>query len=436
MSENQSKFKFDDRETIEIGLARCQPLKRIAELLNRHPSSIGREIKKHRIFIRGSYYSGNDCACAKGCTKRHVCGDQACPMYCFACPRNCHKYCNDYYSKKCTAYEKPPYVCNGCDNRRHCIDDRYYYDAKIADKKANELRRSSRYGIHLTPEELYSVNNMLSCGIKKGQPLAHIFAVHEHEIPIASRTAYRYIDQGLLDVRNIDLRRQTRYRHRRKKRSESGILKQKFRQGRSYQDFTSLMENRSERDVFEMDTVKGKQGYGKVLLTMLLRRNSVMIVFIMPDGKAASVVDRFNFLEKGLGRECFKRLFGICLTDNGSEFKAVDELENSIEVKGALRTSVFYCDPMQSGQKGRLEKNHEYIRYVIPKGTSLNDFTQEDITLLVNQINSTKRPGLGNMSPYELIPEDDDDMRKLMKLLDLKEIPPDEVTLNKELLRK
>ena len=381
MSEKKSKFKFDDRETIEIGLARSQPLGRIAELLDRHPASISREIKKHRIFINGSYYSGNDCLGAKGCTKRHVCGDQACPMYCFACPRDCHKYCSEYYTKKCTAYENPPYVCNGCDKRRHCIDDRYFYDAKVADRKAVERRSNSRLGIHLTPEELSTVNEMLSSGIKKGQPMAHIYATHEHEIPIASRTAYRYIAQGLLDVRNIDLRRQTRYKHRRKKKSESGILKQKFRQGRSYKDFTDLMQNRSESDVFEMDTVKGKQGYGKVLLTMLLRRNSVMLIFIMPDGKAESVIDRFNFLESGLGEDCFKRLFGICLTDNGSEFKVVDELEKSIEVEGDIRTSVYYCDPMQSGQKGRLEKNHEYIRYVIPKGTSLNAFTQEDITL-------------------------------------------------------
>ncbi len=168
---------------------------------------------------------------------------------------------------------------------------------------------------------------------------------------------------------------------------------------------------------------------------MLLRRNSVMLMFIMPDCKAESVIDRFNFLENGLGTERFKRLFGICLTDNGAEFKRVWELEGSTDGV-SMRTSMFYCDPMASGQKGRLEKNHEYIRYVIPKGTSLNLFSQEDITLLMNHINSTKRPGLQDMSPYELIDEDDEDMRILMKLMDMKLIPPDEVNLTKSLLIK
>ena len=436
MSEKISRMKLNDRETIEIGVIRRQPLTKIAELLNRHVASIAREIKKHRIFVRGSYYSGNDCNGANGCTKRHVCGDESCPMYCYACSKDCHKYCPDYYSTKCRAYEKPPYVCNGCDKRRYCNDDRYFYEAKLADRKSEEIRKNSREGIHLTDEELAEVNSILTEGIKKGQPLAHIFAVHEHEIAISSRTAYIYIRDGLLDVRNIDLRRQTRYKKRRKKKSESGILNQKFRQGRTYIDFTSLMENRSEKDVFEMDTVKGKKNQKKVMLTMIFRRNTVMIVFLMPDCTAESVIDRFDFLEKGLGKECFTRLFGIGLTDNGSEFKVVDGLEQSVEIEGALRTSIYYCDPMQSGQKGRLEKNHEYIRYVIPKGTSLAPYTQEDITLLVNHINSTKRPGLNNLSPYEMIPEDDKDMHKLMKLLDLKPIPADEVNLTKDLLKK
>ena len=436
MSEKISKMKFDDRESIEIGVARKQPLKRIAKLLNRHPSSITNEILKHRIFVKGSYYAGNDCNGAKGCTKRHVCGDETCPMFCYSCPKDCHKYCADYYSTKCHAYNKPPYVCNGCDNRRYCNDDRYFYDAKVADRKSIETRKLSREGIHLSDEELSGVNSVLSEGIKKGQPLAHIFAVHEMEIPITKRTAYIYINDGLLDVRNIDLRRQTRYRKRRKKKSESGILNQKFRKGRTYLDFKALMENRSEKDVFEMDTVKGKKNQKRALLTMIFRRNSVMIVFLMPDCTAESVIDRFGFLEKGLGKECFTRLFGIGLTDNGSEFKMVDMLEKSTEINGTLRTNIYFCDPMQSGQKGRLEKNHEYIRYVIPKGTSLNPYTQEDITLLVNHINSTKRPGLNNLSPYEMVSEDDEDMRKLMKLLDLKPIPADEVNLTKDLLKK
>ena len=434
MSKTIPRINDADREKISLGLVRKQPLKKIAEYLGRHVSSISNEIKKHRVFVRGSYYAGNDCRYAEGGDKRHVCGDLDCKMYCYTCPNNCHSFCDEYATNKCKKYEKPPYVCNACDNRRYCQDDRYFYDAAVANREAKETRKISRQGIHITNEELDDLNTILSTGIKKGQPIAHIFAVHEDEIPITSRTAYKYIGMGLLDVKNIDLRRQAGYKHRRKKKEDSGILKQAYRQNRTYDDFNSFMEGKSDSRVFEMDTVKGKRGYGKVMLTMMFRKNSIMLIFLMPDCKAESVIYWFDFLETGLGKEVFHRLFEICLTDNGSEFKLVDSLELSED--HTIRTSMFYCDPMQSGQKGRLEKNHEYIRYVIPKGTSLNQYTQDDMTQLANHINSTKRPSLGNKSPYELVTDDDEDMHRLMNLLGLSPIPADEINLTKTLLKK
>ena len=432
-----SKLNLSDRETIAICIVKKYPLAKIGEILNRSTSSISREIKKHRLFVAGSYYAGNDCKYAKNCIERGLCGDKACPMYCYVCDKDCHKLCKNYVSTKCTKYNKPPYVCDACSKRRYCYEDRYFYDARVADKKAHETRVSASTGAHLTNEELASINLILKTGIKKGQPLSHLFATYENELIISERSAYRLIGEGYFDVRDGDLRRKTRYKKRRKKKKdESGVLKQKFRQGRSYQDFLKYMEGSSNTGVVEMDTVKGKKGKGKVILTMLLRRNSVMLLFIMPDCKAESVIERFNFLEKGLGTDCFRRLFGTVLTDNGAEFKRVNELESSCITNGITRTSMYYCDPMASGQKGRLEKNHEYIRYVIPKGTSLSPFSQEDFSLLMNHINSTKRPSLQNRSPYELIDSDDEDMHLLMKLMSMEEIPAKDVNLTKSLLVK
>ena len=43
-----------------------------------------------------------------------------------------------------------------------------------------------------------------------------------------------------------------------------------------------------------------------------------------------------------------------------------------------IRTKIFYCNPNSSWQKGRIEKNHEYIRYVIPKSQSLDHYKQRE----------------------------------------------------------
>ena len=182
-----------------------------------------------------------------------------------------------------------------------------------------------------------------------------------------------------------------------------------------------------------MDTVLGKRGKGKRLLTMIFRKNSVMLLFLLPDGTTDSVRRVFDFLEVSLGYEVFVRLFPIILTDNGSEFKGVTALEQSNPF--TKRTSIFYCDPMASWQKPHIEKNHEFIRYVIPKGKSMSPYTQDDMTLLANHINSVRRPGLGNKTPYELA-EDDVDMQLLMELLKMYPIPADEVHLKPDLLKK
>lgn len=165
-----------------------------------------------------------------------------------------------------------------------------------------------------------------------------------------------------------------------------------------------------------------------------MRKNSIMLMFLMPDGTAASVKTVFDYLEAGLGYECFNRLFPVFLTDNGSEFKKIDWLELNEEL--LPRTQIYYCDPMASWQKPHVEKNHEFIRYVIPRGKSLNPYTDEDITLLMNHVNSIKRKSLDNFAPYELVADNDEDMYKLMKLLKMDLIPADEVQLTANLFKQ
>ncbi|MBR1914038.1 MAG: IS30 family transposase, partial [Lachnospiraceae bacterium] len=98
------------------------------------------------------------------------------------------------------------------------------------------------------------------------------------------------------------------------------------------------------------------------------------------------------------------------------------------------RTRVYYCDRMAPWQKALIEKNHEYIRYVLPKGQSMDHLTQEDVTRLMNHINSTRRRSLKWKSPYDLINEDDTDMKALFTLLKMHPIPADEVHLEPDLI--
>ena len=194
------------------------------------------------------------------------------------------------------------------------------------------------------------------------------------------------------------------------------------------------MVGHEEINVVEMDTVKGRKGSKPCLLTMLFSAWNFMLLFLIPNGKQDSVLRIFDLLELKLGLERFQRIFKVLLTDNGSEFKDAKGIELTTDHQ--LRTRIFYCDPMASWQKAHVEKNHEYIRYAIPKGTDLTQFSQEDITLLASHINSTVRPGFGYRSPFDMIPPDDTDMQALIKVLELEQIPAKDLNLTKTLFKR
>ena len=144
-----------------------------------------------------------------------------------------------------------------------------------------------------------------------------------------------------------------------------------------------------------------------------------------------AVIEVFDKLKKALGIRRFRKLFPVILTDNGRCFKNAMALEYT--KSGSPRTKVFYCDPQASWQKPHIEKNHEYIRYVLPKGTSFEKMTDKTTLLLLNHINSEKRDSLNGHSPYEVSRLLLDN--RLHKALGLAEIPADEVTLIPALIK-
>jgi IS30 family transposase len=192
-----------------------------------------------------------------------------------------------------------------------------------------------------------------------------------------------------------------------------------------------FIEEHPDLLIVEMDSVEGKKG-GKVLLTLHFTVPQFMLAFIRDTNTSQSVIDIFDHLYLKLQPDPFCRLFRVALGDNGSEFSNPSAIE--MGPQGHRRTRVFYCDPQASYQKGAAENNHSMIRRIIPKGTSMDRFTQDDISLMMNHINSYRRANLGDKSPYEVFATlyGEDILRKVGAEL----IPDDEVTLRPSLLKK
>jgi len=157
-----------------------------------------------------------------------------------------------------------------------------------------------------------------------------------------------------------------------------------------------------------------------------------MLAFIRDRNNSQSVIDIFNQLWKITGEDLFNKLFGLLLTDNGSEFSNPIALE--IDIKNNRRAHVFYCDPGASYQKPHVERNHELLRQILPKGTSFDDLKQKDINKILSNVNSYSRPVLNDKTPYDLFSFIYG--KEILKTLNIERIHSNKIILKPSLIKK
>jgi IS30 family transposase len=200
--------------------------------------------------------------------------------------------------------------------------------------------------------------------------------------------------------------------------------------GRTYAEFCTFIDQ-TGLPIVEMDSVIGRIG-GKVLLTLMFKSCDFMLALIRDRNTSQSVIDCFNTLYELLGAERFKALFPVILTDNGSEFSNPRALE--FDAQGNRRTYIFYCDPYASFQKPNVELNHEFIRKILPKGTSFDNLNQDRVNLIMSHINSYSREKLNDKSPYDMLGFLCGN--NTLEIFGQRKIPPNEIILNPSLLKK
>lgn len=410
----------DDRITVENNLNNNTPLKQIGRNINKHCSSISREIKNHYVTKNTGAVGRrfNNCLFRKTCPNRG---------------RNCNiKNCSEFIEERCNLLNKPPYVCNGCKKKTQCTLSKRFYDAIYAQNEYEDNLKESRSGVVITQDEINHLNDTLTPLIKEqGQSIHHAIINNKNKIMYSENKIYKLIDLGLLDVRNIDLPRKIRYRQRRKNVTVYKIDKHCL-EGRTYEDFEHYMDEHPDTPIVEMDSVEGRKG-GKILLTLHFVNCSFMLAFIREHNDAQSVIDIFNSLQEILGTDKFKELFVLILTDNGPEFSNPTEIEFDITT-GEKRTQIFYCHTSSPNEKGSCEVNHELIRRILPKGTSFDELNQDDINLIMSHINSYKRKKLNNVSPITLF--NTIYGKEIIDRLNVQEIEPNQINLSANLLKK
>ncbi len=408
------------RIKIEHYLNENYSYRKIAELLNVNVSTISREVKRnirtysisnHMVIVECIHK--DNCERLKGSSKSKMCSIN----------------CPDYELRKCDRFStknaKP--VCNSCPNNAKCKLARKKYIANVANNKY-ELRIILRPKIRITQEQFDFINKLFSEKMTKGQSISVIYQNHKDEIMISENTVRNYLKRGLLKSNQLDM---IRPRFTANKSVKRRVIKNvDLLNGRTYEDYINYTK---EKDILivQLDTVVGKLVDNKKILTIHWPSFHFQIGILLEKLSPAFVNNALMELKNKLGLVTYKILFQVILTDNGIEFSLLDEIEN--DENGELITKVFFCDPYKSSQKGSCERNHEFIRYVLPKGVSFDNLNQKDVDLIFSHINSTPRNSLGFKTPFELFKTAFG--IEVLRILNINEINKDDVHLKPELIK-
>ena len=398
---NYCHLSYEDRKNIEDGLNENKSINQISKEINRSHSSILREIDRNKKYSEPSAW-------------------------------NNYKINHSDLVLSCERLKHSPYVCNGCKSRSGCRKVRWTYYAREADNSYKEVKSEARKGINLTAEEIYKINSILTPLIKKGQTINHLYINHPDILDFSKPSFYNYVNNGVFEFSPLDFPRIVKYKKRKNSKNRRTRKEREILINRKYDDFQKFISNHPDFNIVEMDTVEGLKDENDCFLTLLWRKSKFMLIFKLESQTSEEVSRIFNILQTLIPYDDYKRLFEVILTDNGHEFFDVLNIE-CMHSTGEQVTKLFFCDPHMSCQKGMIEKNHKFIRYILPKGSSFKNITQEDCDLFMNNINSLCRDSLNGKSPYEAMLFLCDEY--ILKSLNCYYIKPDEVILNDSLLK-
>lgn len=378
------RFTIEDRMLIQACLTKGMTLTDIAFRLKKNKSSISREISSH-IEIRTGY-------ALRPCI---------------------HK--SEYF------------VCNACPIRERCGHEKRYYNFEKANDEAEDLKKISRSRTRLTKQEIRTIDNILIDQVRSlKQSLHHVYESNPTLMSICSeKTIRRLIYRHEVSLNPHELRKYVVYKHSYEKPKSFQLRDISILIGRQYNDFINFVKSHKRMNIAQYDSVIGKTSDGNAILTITFPKYEFQFGLLIKKNNPNDVVAKLKRLFRFLGSELVKKIFQINLADNGIEFSYFNKIE--CDDNGEFICRTFFTRPYKATDKPHCERYHEFIRYMIPKGKSLDFLTQEKVDWMFSQINSYIRESLGNKTPYELIERKYG--KEFLDAINIKKVPKREVDL-------
>lgn len=207
---------------------------------------------------------------------------------------------------------------------------------------------------------------------------------------VCTKTLYNMLWAGKLPITIFDVPHALSHKHHRKwNRKNKRML------GRSIDERPAVVNEHKELCHWEADTVVGKrQGKEAVVFTMVERITNHYIAIKIPGRNSAGVSQAMAMLPAQYG-DRFATVFKTITADNGPEFENFSQAES-------WGTKIYFAHPYSSWERPRNERHNGMLRDYIPKGESIEQYTDDEILYFADEINSRPRRVLGYHTPEEL----------------------------------
>ena len=343
----------DNRKTICSCISHNKKLIEISKIINYDPRAIAKEVKRNRKPV-----------------------DYA-----------------DQTESKCPKLNRWPYVCTNCKNRyKDCPFVKFVYDSKVAQRKADANLINSRKGIDLDSEEFNKLDAIIKKGTDENKSIYQIKIENKDSINKSTTTLYRYVNNGYLKTKRIDLPCAVKYKKRKHNKKYEYTDNKIDRSNHTYLDYLSHIHKNPNCNVWQLDFLGTIKSDSKNILSFILPNVHFTLLDIINQPNSKKIVKFFDNLEQTIGTEAFIDLIPVILTDRDPCFNDIEGICFS-KITGEERCKLFFCDPYVSNQKPNVENINKQIRKFFPKGKSVDDNTREtvkkhNITLLNTPIKS------------------------------------------------
>ena len=229
---------------------------------------------------------------------------------------------------------------------------------------------------------------------------------------ISTTTIYRAIHYHLLKVTKNDTRRMNKF-NKEKDCYEQEKQVSESKKNNSIELRPDVINNRERFGDWELDTViSTSKGKHQCLMTLTDRKIRFEIIARLECKTSEEVIKKIKKI-KSIIKNNLNNIIKSISTDNGSEFSAWKEIQK------ILNTTVYFCHPYASFEKGTNEKHNGIIRYFIPKGKLIENYSNKDIEDIANWMNNYPRKIFGYKTPIEMLKEEINDNNLFNKIINI-----------------